>query len=153
MQTLATFHVMPDESDDNAHFYYACLQAAHFYRQQQRVYIFTPDQTIAHQIDELLWSFEADSFVPHNLVGEGPRQGSPVEIGWQPLKGRRPILINLASTVPNFAGQFAQVIDFVPANEENKQLARDRFRTCRQWGFQVETHQVNTQNLTELTQA
>ncbi|WP_286233706.1 DNA polymerase III subunit chi [Thalassotalea sediminis] len=120
---------------DNLH---ACFQAAHFYRQKQRVFIFTESQEQAHQIDELLWSFDPDSFVPHNLIGEGPKQGAAVEISWQAPTNRRPILINLASTVPNFAQQYSNIIDFVPNDEALKELARARFKHYRQLGFQVD---------------
>ncbi|MFD2165188.1 DNA polymerase III subunit chi [Thalassotalea euphylliae] len=144
MQLHALFHVMPESASQDAHYVYACVQAAHYYRQQQKVYIYTNDQTQAHVIDELLWSFEPDSFVAHNLVGEGPRQGSPVEIGWQPPKGRRPILINLASDIPAFAGQFSQVIDFVPSEASAREQARARFRQYRQQGFTLDTVNVES---------
>ena len=46
----------------------------------------------------------------------------------------------------HFANQFSQIIDFVPSDETLKQQARDRFRDCRQRGFQVDTQQVSEQN-------
>ena len=117
---------------------HSCFQAAHFYRQNQRVFIFCQDQEQAHQVDELLWSFEPDSFVPHNLVNEGQKNGAAVEISWQAPTNRRPVLINLTSTVPNFAHQFSQIVDFVPSDEHLKQNARERFKMYRQLGFQVD---------------
>lgn len=117
---------------------HACFQAAHYYRQNQRVFIFCDSQQQAHQIDELLWSFDPDSFVAHNLIGEGPKNGAPVEISWQAPTNRRPVLINLTSTVPNFAQQFSQIIDFVPSDETLKQQARERYKQYRQQGFKVE---------------
>ena len=157
MQTQVMFYILSDEksNDENidtikdvdasgtsSAFYHACLQASYFYRQNQRVFIYTQDQHQAEQIDELLWSFDSDSFVPHNLMGEGPKQGAPVEIGTQMPRGRRPVLINLTSTVPDFANQFQFIVDFVPSDEALKQQARERFKTCRQWGFQVNNQAV-----------
>lgn len=148
MQTQVIFYVLNDEGKDtealskSSAFHQACLQAAYFYRKNQRVFIFTNNQQDAEKIDECLWAFDAESFVPHNLVGEGPKQGAMVEISWQPPQGRRPVLINLSTFVPTFANQFSQVIDFVPSNETLKQQARDRFRTCKQWGFQLNSQAV-----------
>ena len=153
MQTQVMFYILSDEKPDNdsknldakntsSAFYHACLQASYFYRQNQRVFIYTQDQNQAEQIDELLWSFDSDSFVPHNLVGEGPKQGAAVEISYQPLRGRRPVLINLTSTVPDFAHQFQFIVDFVPTDEALKQQARERFKVCRQRGFQVDNQTV-----------
>ena len=144
MQTQVMFYILPDKekgdaSTDSANssFYHACLQASYFYRQNQRVFIYTQDQKSAEQIDEQLWAFDSDSFVPHNLSGEGPKQGAAVEISHQAPRGRRPVLINLSNTVPNFASQFQLIVDFVPSDETLKQLARERFKACRQLGFQV----------------
>ena len=122
--------------------YHACLQAAYFYRQTQKVFIYTENQTAAHHIDEILWAFEPESFVPHNLVGEGSKYGSPVEISWQNPKDRRSVLINLTDTIPSFAQQFTTIIDFVPTDETLKQQARERFRACRQLGFNVDNQPV-----------
>jgi len=149
MQTQVMFYLLPDEdkadaSDNNTStaLYHACLQASYFYRQNQRVFIYTQDQKSAEQVDEMLWAFDSDSFVPHNLSGEGPKQGAAVEISHQAPRGRRPVLINLSSTVPDFANQFQLIVDFVPSDEKLKQLARERFKTCRQWGFQVDNQAV-----------
>lgn len=150
MQTQVMFYLLPDEdktdaSDINAStaLYHACLQASYFYRQNQRVFIFTQDQKSAEQVDEMLWAFDSDSFVPHNLSGEGPKQGAAVEISHQAPRGRRPVLINLSSTVPDFASQFQLIVDFVPSDETLKQLARERFKACRQWGFQVDNQAIS----------
>lgn len=151
MQTQARFFSFEENSritgvnEQDIHLHYACLHAAYFYRQKQRVFIYTQNQESAHIIDEMLWAFDADSFVPHNLVGEGTELGSAVEISWQAPQNRRAILINLTREVPPFANQYSIVIDFVPIEETEKIQARNRFRTCRQWGFEVTHQTANTQ--------
>ena len=147
MNTQVMFYLLDQENSNDKNYaslLHACFQAAYFYRQNQRVFIYSQNQQQAHQVDELLWSFEPDSFIPHNLVGEGPKSGAAVEISWQKPTNRRPVLINLTSTVPNFADQFSQIVDFVPSDEELKQLARERFKTYRQLGFQVDNQPVTT---------
>ena len=139
MQTNVMFYLL-DDSAPLSHC--ACLQAAYFYRQNRKVFIFTKDQEQAHAIDELLWSFDADSFVPHHLTGEGPHYGSAVEISWKTPSDRRPVLINLTSSVPDFANKFTHIVDFVPHDEKLKQQARERFKACRQLGFTVDTQKL-----------
>ena len=144
MQKQATFFLLDENTGNKSTtdllLFCACKQAAMAYRQQQKVFIFTQDQAQAHAVDELLWAFDADSFVPHNLMGEGPNYGSPVEISWQAPTNRRALLINLTNDVPSFAQQFNQVIDFVPADEALKQQARQRYRTYQQSGFTAKMH-------------
>jgi DNA polymerase III subunit chi len=145
-KTLSDKVVMNDQiaigSDTDSIEYHACKQAAYFYRQNKKVFIFCKDQTHAHVIDEILWAFDADSFVPHNLTGEGPSYGSAVEIGWQAPNGRRPVLINLTDTMPSFSSLFSSIIDFVPTDEDLKQKARERFKQCRQLGFVIHNQAV-----------
>jgi DNA polymerase-3 subunit chi len=147
MSTQVMFYLLNDEKADadteiDSAMYHACLQASYFYRQNQRVYIYSEDQHHAEQIDEMLWAFDCDSFVPHNLVGEGPIKGAMVEIGYSVPKSQRSVLINLNAKVPNFANQFQYVVDFVPSNAELKQQARERFKTCRQWGLSVDSQKA-----------
>lgn len=138
------FHLLPND-DDTLLELQVCRLATDCYRQGLGVFIYTTDQARAEAIDERLWQQEADSFVAHNLQGEGPRQGAPVVIGWQPPQGGRAVLINLAPDAPAFARRFGQLHDFVPASDPGKQQARERFKAYRQAGFELTTEPVPLQ--------
>lgn len=130
------------EKDIPAHFDLAARLAADQFRQGKRVFIYTNDKNDSHIIDEYLWSFEANSFVPHNLQGEGPANGAPVEIGDSTPVGNRRILINLAAKVPDFINRFSQVFDFVPSDTSLKQAARERYKYLRQMGVNISTQDI-----------
>lgn len=119
-----------------AHFALTCQLCADLYRQNLRVFVYCPNQQDAEAVDEVLWQFDAERFVPHNLAGEGPARGAPVEISWQGPKSSRQVLINLTDTVPAFASRFSQVIEFVPADEAGKVTARQKFKHYRQSGVE-----------------
>lgn len=145
---VATFHIMPELNEGSgtagqpSHWMQACLEAARCFRENLKVFIFTDSKELAEQLDELLWQFDPDSFVPHNLPGEGGRYGAPVEISWQAPQNQRQVLINLADRIPNFAGNFRQIIEFVPSEADKKQLARQRYRLYQQNGYQLTTANV-----------
>lgn len=130
------------EKDIPAHFDLAARLATDQFRQGKRVFIYTNDKNDSHIIDEYLWSFEANSFVPHNLQGEGPANGAPVEIGDSTPVGNRRILINLATKVPDFINRFSQVFDFVPSDTSLKQAARERYKYLRQMGVNISTQDI-----------
>lgn len=142
----ATFYLLTEALSQQQ---IACQLAARGYRKGQKIYLHCADQRQAEALDEALWSFEPDSFIPHNLQGEGPRGGAPVVIGWGPgkteLRTNRPILINLAPEVPEFAVHFAQIFDFVPADEQAKAQARRRFAAYRQLGVTPTTQDLARQ--------
>lgn len=49
-----------------------CEIAAERWRSGKRVLIACEDEKQAYRLDEALWARPAESFVPHNLAGEGP---------------------------------------------------------------------------------
>ena len=121
----------------------ACQLCAAMYRQNLKVFVYCTNQQDAEQVDEVLWQFDAQSFVPHNLVGEGPARGAPVEISWLPPKNNRQVLINLTSTVPAFVQKFSQIIEFVPQAESDKDIARQKYKHYRQLGVTPQTVQAS----------
>lgn len=119
---------------------WACQLATNAYRNKQRCLIYCDTQTEAEQIDELLWQLPVDAFVPHNLVGEGAKSNAPVELAWSGSQFQiRPVVINLSQSVPDFANQARQILDFVPFADEQKAIARDRYKIYRQQGHQLDT--------------
>ena len=150
--TQALFYLMPaaDSTTDKALmaiYQLACELAQTAYTQKELVYIHCQDQQQAYLIDELLWQFEPKSFVPHNLKGEGPISGSPVEIGFDSLGSnkKRHIMINLADQAPSFAVNFSQIIDFVASNDKHKIIARERYKQYRALNIALQTQNLAAQ--------
>ena len=101
----AVFYVLKQTNEPvntiPAHFDLAARLAADCFRQGKKVFIFVDNKEDAHLIDEHLWQYEADSFVPHNLQGEGPQAGSPVEIGESAPVANRKVIINMEPCRPH----------------------------------------------------
>lgn len=118
-----------------------CELAADGFRAGKRVLIACEDEQQAIRLDEALWRRDAHAFVPHNLAGEGPRYGAPVELAWPQRRGSAPrdILISLLPQFADFATAFLEVIDFVPYEDTQKQLARERYKAYRVAGFHLTT--------------
>ncbi len=150
--TQALFYLLPPMGVNTAlndMYQLACRLAQQGFINQQQVYIHCQDKNIAFEIDELLWQFEPTAFVPHNLKGEGPTTGSPVEIGFDrlgPNKSRQ-LLINLADQVPPFAVNFGQIFDFVANDDQHKAIARERYRQYRGLGIELTTQNLATHPL------
>jgi DNA polymerase-3 subunit chi len=117
----------------------ACEIASNAYSQRQRCVILCASQADAEKMDELLWQLPAERFVPHNLAGEGPKGGAPVEVVWvgEPMP-RRPFLINVSGSMINNINQFQQIVDFVPVEETAKQQARQRYKQFQQAGCRMQ---------------
>ncbi|EFL92239.1 DNA polymerase III chi subunit [Candidatus Regiella insecticola LSR1] len=124
----------------------ACELAAKYWRLGKRVLIACESLQQAERLDEALWQRSPEQFVPHNLAGEGPKQGAPIELAWPERRGSSPrhLLINLLPQLADFVTVFQEVIDFVPYEEHLKQLARERYKSYRRVGFHLSTATLPT---------
>lgn len=137
------FYIL-QESDVKTRLDFTCRLTEKAYKNRHRIYIHTEHQADTHMLDELLWTYREDSFLPHNLVGDGPEPAPPIQIGFQlkPEK-QRDILINLSTIIPEFYTQFARVIEIVSSNETIQTISREHYRTYRTNGFEITTHNIN----------
>jgi DNA polymerase-3 subunit chi len=138
------FYVLAD-SNVNARFTFACRLIEKAYKTGHRIYIHTENTAAAHAIDELLWTYRDDSFLPHNLYGEGPAQSPPIQIGCAltPEK-HRDILLNLSDNVPAFFKQFNRILEITSNDTKTQDDARERFRFYRKEGAPITTHKLET---------
>ncbi|MCF7353880.1 DNA polymerase III subunit chi [Vibrio sp. CK2-1] len=148
---IATFYIIePNSLQDTTtgHIDYAVYLASYFASQGAKVYVNAQDKSQAEAIDEAFWQKEPEQFQSHNLSGEGPQYGTPIEIGFSQVKPHRnrQLVINMANDNTIFAQTFRQVVDFVPCEEKPKQQARERYKIYRQAGFEMQT--INIKNVT-----
>jgi len=138
------FYIIED-TNPNARLQLTCRLLEKAYKNRHRIYVHTDDQACAHQLDELLWIYREDSFLPHNLYGDGPEPAPPIQIGFniKPEK-QRDILINLSSQVPEFYLQFNRVLEIVPSVVEIQAIARDHFRFYKAQGHDINTHKLQS---------
>ncbi|MBI3771112.1 MAG: DNA polymerase III subunit chi [Gammaproteobacteria bacterium] len=146
--TRIDFYVLPDASPKGRDLF-ACRLAEKAYRLGHSVYIQTADAAHAKALDELLWTYAQNSFVPHGIDGESPDPEAPVLIGSTPAlrnpeeAHKREVLINLAPEVPLFFSTFARVAEVVNQEEQCKLAGREHYRFYRDRGYSLENHTIN----------
>ena len=103
------------------------------YRKGQKIFINAESKYQAELLDEKLWTQDAKSFLPHQLVGEDENTKPPIEIGFgQNPSIRADILINLADEAPAFYQPMKWIFEYAYGDEEKKEKARAKFRFYRQ---------------------
>ncbi|MFB9137113.1 DNA polymerase III subunit chi [Vibrio olivae] len=144
----ATFYIVPEQSPQasaEGFAAYVVFLAQHFAKQGAKVYLNCQDKPHAEQLAEYFWQQPPEQFIAHNLVGEGPKYATSIEIGHQGVKPswNRQLVINVADNQTTFANKFAEVVDFVPCDEKAKQLARERYKIYRHAGYQLQTIEIH----------
>lgn len=140
--TRVDFYVL--NSADAAHrARFACRLADKAYRLGHRVFIHTESAQHARQLDELLWTFQQNSFVPHCAYHEAGEQPPPVLVGHdaEPDTGLD-VLINLAPQVPLFFSRFERVAELVDQDPATRQHGRARYGFYRERGYPLHTHRL-----------
>lgn len=138
-----TFYVLAAEAPLSARLTTACRLVDKAWQQNRKVLVRAASRTEAETLDEQLWAFRAESFIPHHLVGEGPTPPPPVRIGWEaPPADSRDILINLGADIPAGFERFQRVIEIVAGTDSEREQARNHWREYKRQGYAVQAHEL-----------
>jgi DNA polymerase-3 subunit chi len=114
------------------------------YEAGERAYVLASSEAHARRLDDLLWTFRDESFVPHELwQGEATLPDpAPVLVGWLQGNPAGPRCLFLAGpAAPADVVGFERIVDLVPAADPTlKNAARGRYRAFRDAGFDVAFH-------------
>jgi DNA polymerase-3 subunit chi len=126
---------------------FACRLAEKAYLRDLRVVIVNDTTADARALDDLLWTFNDSSFIPHNVcMDEDSKDPSaPVQLAVPP--GTLPpadLLVNLSGRVPETWERYARIAEIIDADEERRRLGRERFKYYRDLKVVLEAHQHAT---------
>jgi len=136
-----SFYILPTESLEDRYLF-ACKLIEKAYRSGSFCYVLTDGAEQSRTIDDLLWTFRAGSFIPHQIyTGEPPDIEKVILIGslnapehWQKT------LFNLSSHYPNVESQTERILEILDNSETTKAAGRNRYRQYQQSGMKITTH-------------
>ena len=122
----------------------ACRIAEKAWRHGHRVHLHVDSPESARRLDELLWTWRDESFVPHSVCGaDEAAADAPVTIGSGSLpRFDSDVLLNLDPCVPDGFDRFARVAEVVGGGEPARSAGRERFRRYRAHGCELRTHRL-----------
>jgi len=123
---------------------FACRLVEKAFRMGHHVYLHVASEQEARELDDLLWGFKPDSFIPHNLVNDSAsHELPPVQIGFGENPGEHnEVLVNLSLTVPNFFSRFDRVFEIVTSDETVTMATRKSYKFYRDRGYTIENHDM-----------
>ena len=141
---------------------FACRLTEKAYLRDLKVVLLSETAVDARTLDEMLWTFNERSFVPHELHGEPPAVGvaAPAAGTAAPFAGvaasapvrltrdldiidTADLLVNLSDRLPARWERFSRVAEIIDADDERRRLGRERFKAYRELKVPVETHQLD----------
>ena len=139
------FYVRP-ETSPNALESFACRLVETVWKRGHDVLVLAASDRAAQRIDDLLWTFREESFVPHRRLGSDDENATdppsePVIVTTPGVwRNELDVLINLTASVPAEAGRAARIAEIVPAGGTGRDAGRERYREYRNRGFELRTH-------------
>ncbi len=120
---------------------FACRLAEKVASMGHKVFVQAASEGAARELDDLMWTYQDGSFLPHCLAGEDPEATVHIGHGAEPGEGFH-LLINLGTEVPGFFTRFERVAELVDGDETRKTEGRERFRFYKDRGYPLKTNQI-----------
>lgn len=149
--TRIDFYIIEEGSEQAAETF-ICRLTEKAWSQNNAVYIHAMDEQHASKYDELLWTFNEDSFVPHKLIHRihhevNRSNTNHVIIGHQVAEAfpttYHDVMINLNHETPSFFSQFERVAEIITMDETSRSKGRERYQFYRDRGYALETHKLS----------
>ena len=121
---------------------FACRLIDMVYRKGRQIYVHTSTEEQAKTLNEQLWTFKEDSFVPHSLHSEA--MDVPIKIGFDhEPEEHQDVLINLSGQIPHFFSRFDRVAEIVPVDQNSRKSARENYAHYKERGYVLNYHQIS----------
>ncbi len=119
-----------------------CELARKAYDSNQPTLILTRDQAQAEELDDLLWSFDPDAYVPHQIAGgDEDDEEAPVLLATPDSDTpSRPLVINLRDAA--WQGACERVLEVVPADPSAREPLRERWKQCKAMGLELNKYDM-----------
>jgi DNA polymerase-3 subunit chi len=124
---------------------FACRLTEKAYLRDLKVVLVSETADDARVIDELLWTFNERSFVPHDILRDQPSfdASTPVRLTFDlDAVEAADLLVNLSGSLPARLERFSRIAEIIDADDERRRLGRERFKAYRELKLPVETHQL-----------
>jgi DNA polymerase-3 subunit chi len=143
MTERVDFYVLKSASPEQR-LIFACRLAEKAYLSDLTIAILQDSIADARALDELLWTFNERSFVPHELcLDEKFDPLTPVHLGLDASKlPAVDLLLNLTDRMPDGLDRFARIAEIMDGDPERRRLGRERFKSYRDLKVIMESHQI-----------
>ena len=121
----------------------ACRLAGKAYAQKKKLLIFAPAAETARRIDNLLWTWQQLSFVPHCLASDPLAARTPILITTESANPPDcDVLLNLGDECPPFFERYERLLEIVAQDDTGRSHGRGRFKFYKERGYAIDAHDL-----------
>jgi len=122
---------------------YACRLVRKARTANCQVVMFSDDRSQLAALDEALWTFSDQDFLPHVMAGDSLAAQTPVILSDSEAADlpHHQILINLSTNTPAHFARFERMFEIISSDDADTLAGRERYRFYKQRGYPL-THFV-----------
>ena len=121
----------------------ACRLAMMAWERGHHITLITDSESLARDMDDLLWELPADRFLPHGLDTEPEGKAAPVTITTMPRVNAGDVMINLSLQAIPEPLRFNRLLEIVSQQEDQLLASREKYRYYKDQGITPMTHEIN----------
>ena len=125
---------------------FVCRLTEKAYLRDLSVVIVNDTLADAQAVDDLLWTFNERSFIPHKVCVDEHSMDPATKVHLAALPTALPaadLLVNLSARLPAHWERYPRIAEVIDADEDRRRLGRERFKTYRDLKVTLETHQLD----------
>lgn len=122
------------------HLLYTCRLIRKAYGSGLKIVCYSTRPEVLENLDKLLWTFSEEDFLPHVVRGHPGVADTPIVLTDKADDiAHYDLLINLDEQWPPFFARFERLVEIVGTDEDNKALARQRYKFYKERGYPLNT--------------
>ena len=122
---------------------YGCRLVRKVHRSGARILVWCEDPVALAQFDQMLWTFSDADFIPHVVASNLLAPETPVLLTAEAIEtSHHEVLVNLGRQTPPMFSRFDRLIEVVSGDDEDRSLARDRWRFYKDRGYPLNAHDL-----------
>lgn len=124
----------------------ACRLIEKAYLRDLRIVVANDTPADVKALDELLWTFNDNSFIPHNICHDGAAMDPAARVHLTvagAATADADLLVNMSTSLPAHWERYGRIVEIIDADDERRRLGRERFKNYRDHKVTLETHQMD----------
>jgi len=123
---------------------FCCQLADKVVKMGNSVFVKTRDETETRLLDDIMWTFNDSSFLPHAILSDTEDGDVPVIISHNASTARGYLLINLGDELPENTRNFERVAEIINDAPEILHPGRVRYSTYKKDAYPLHYHEITS---------